>query len=120
MTSSTELRSVCTPPDRVEQLGVLSPSSPRDCSGEREVGTVPASRIAVRYRAENLVRAQVADFDDPEAALRWCGLELSWSHYKLAGRTTLIGSDARGQACAVVRGPLLAVLPECCKVEVIA
>lgn len=123
--STPEPRSVCTP-DRADLRGLPS-SCVSAVSGELEVGRVPASSVTVRhedthrgvFRAELLDRMAVASFADPEAAIRWCGIELSWVHIQpIPGRTMLVGSDGNGQSCAVVTGPLLAVLPDVCKVEV--
>lgn len=120
MTSPTpEPRSDRTP-DQAELHG--SSSCARSSSGELEVGIhVPASSVTVRgFRAENLDRLAVADFANVEAAIRWCGVDLSWTHVQMPpNRTLLIGSDKAGRSCATVSGPLLAVLPDCCEVEVL-
>ncbi|MEK9735755.1 MAG: hypothetical protein VW239_00365 [Candidatus Nanopelagicales bacterium] len=123
MTPPAELRSAPFP-DRAELHG---PGFALAGSGTREVGLQsPASRRAVStgssrgFRAQRRTPAEIQHFTDADDALRWCGLGLTWAHHQhRPGRTMLLGRDERGNVSACITGPLLAVLPECCPVEVV-
>lgn len=74
--------------------------------------------VAVPYCAERLDVFAASEFGSVERALEWCGLDLEWVHFQARpGQSTMVGS-VDGVTIAVVRGPLIALVPECVKMEV--
>jgi hypothetical protein len=89
------------------------------CSGEPGGARVASPGRAVPYIAERLDLIASQEFGSVEAALEWCGLELDWVHLQARpGMSTMIGSKS-GRCIGVIRGPLLALLPETVRMEVI-
>jgi hypothetical protein len=87
-------------------------------------GPVPHVAGSALFTAHRLEVGDTPRFNTVDAALAWCGAQsLRWTHATStrgeSPRSVLIGHDEKGNVRAVVRGPLLAVLPESIEVEVV-
>jgi hypothetical protein len=86
-------------------------------------GSVAHVAESAPFTAHRLEVGDTPRFNSVDAALAWCGAEhLRWTHATStrgeSPRSVLIGHDEKDNVRAVVRGPLLAVLPESIDVEV--
>jgi hypothetical protein len=84
------------------------------------VGSVAHVAGPATYIGERVGRPERPRCNTVEAAMRWCGEDLRWKHYQIEQRSLLHGLNEKGHVVAVVRGPLVAVLPESIEVEVLS